>query len=321
MPVPGTDSVTGIYLLSCGLFLFSIQDVIIKSFSDDYSILQIVFTRSVTAMTMIFAVMLVTVKPPAFRIHKPWPILLKGSCGFLSYLCYYMALTGLPLADAATITFTAPIMVTAMSVLLFRERVGWRRWVAVLVGFFAITLVVGPKGHINNAAVLLALGAAFAYAISTIVTRYIDSRDTAATAALYSMLSFLFWSIVCSLVVFIFWHEEVAGVGPQAFLLRDWKTPGQVDQWLLVLLGMITTVGFYCLVKAYMVSEFSAVAPFEYLYILWGTMFGFLLWREIPSLATMAGIGLLVASNLYILRREMALRARNAFRRPRIPHR
>ena len=317
----GTDSVAGIYLLSGGLFLFSIQDAIIKSFSDDYSLLQIVFTRSVTALIMIYTVMLVTVSPPAFRIHKPWPILVKGSCAFLSYLCYYMALTGLPLADAATITFSAPIMVTAMSALLFKEQVGWRRWGAVLVGFFAIVLVVGPKGYFNNASVLLALGAALAYAVSTVVTRYIDSRDTAATAAFYSMATFLFWSIVCSLAVFVFWREGVGGTGPLAFLLRDWKTPSEIDQWLLVLLGLIATGGFYCLVKAYMVAEFSAVAPFEYLYILWGAMFGLILWGEIPSATTMTGILLLVTSNLFILRREMALRARNAFRRPRIPHR
>ena len=317
----GTDSVTGIYLLSGGLFLFSIQDAIIKSFSDDYSLLQIVFTRSATALIMIFTVMLVTVRPPAFRIHGPWPILIKGSCAFLSYLCYYMALTRLPLADAATIAFSAPIMVTAMSALLFRERVGWRRWGAVLLGFVAIILVVGPKGHFNNPAVLLALGAAFAYAVSTIVTRYIDVRDTAATAAFYSMATFLFWSIVCSLGVFVFWPEEAGGSGPLAFLLRDWKTPSEIDQWLLVLLGLIATGGFYCLVKAYMVAEFSAVAPFEYLYILWGAMFGLILWGEIPSVTTMAGIVLLVTSNLWIFRREMALRTRNAFRRPRIPHR
>ena len=317
----GADSVTGIYLLSGGLFLFSIQDAIIKSFSDDYSLLQIVFTRSVTALIMIYTVILVTVNPPAYRIHNPWPILIKGSCGFLSYLCYYMSLTGLPLADAATITFSAPIMVTAMSALLFKEKVGWRRWGAVLLGFVAIILVVGPKGHFHNASVLLALGAAFTYAVSTIVTRYIDVRDSAATAAFYSMASFLFWSIVCSLAVFVFWREEVGGTGPLAFLLRDWKTPSEIDQWLMVLLGLIATGGFYCLVKAYMVAEFSAVAPFEYLYILWGAMFGLILWGEIPSTTTLLGIALLVTSNLYILRRELMLRARNAFRRPKIPHR
>ncbi len=100
-----SDSVAGIYAVSLGLFLFSIQDVIIKSFSDRYSVLQIVFTRSITALLIMLTVLLATNNGSAFKVHNIKPIVFKGSCAFLSYLCYYMALTGLPLADAATITF------------------------------------------------------------------------------------------------------------------------------------------------------------------------------------------------------------------------
>lgn len=321
LPLSSSDSVSGIYLLTGGLFLFSVQDAIIKSFSDEYSILQIVFTRSITALLIIFTVMLATGNESALRIHKPWPILLKGSCGFVSYLCYYMALTGLPLADAATITFSAPIMVTAMSAILFREQVGWRRWGAVLIGFVAITMVVGPKGHFANTAVLLALGAAFTYAFSTIITRYIDPRDSALSAAFYSMLAFLFWSTLVSGAVLLLLQHQSGGAGPWAFFVREWKNPSELDQWLLLLLGFISSAGFYCLVKAYMVAEFSAVAPFEYFYILWGAMFGFMLWGEVPTASTLLGIAMLVSSNVYILRRELRLRASNAFRKPRIPHR
>ncbi len=321
IPSSRTDSIVGIYVVSFGLFLFSIQDVIIKSFSDKYSVLQIVFTRSVTALLILLTVILVTSDRKSFRLYKPWPVIIKGSCGFFSYLAYYMALSDLPLADAATITFSAPIMVTAMSAILFKEKVGWRRWGAVLLGFFAITLVVGPKGHFNNLSVVLALSAALTYAISTITTRYIDSRDSALTASFYSLATFLFWSIVVSAIVLVFFQSNETGPTSVAFVLRRWSSPTEIDQWLMVLLGFISAVGFYCLVRAYMVAEFSAVAPFEYLYIVWGAIFGFLIWREIPSLLTIAGIALLVSSNLYILRRELVLRKRNAYRKPRIPHR
>ena len=315
------DSVAGISAVTVGLFLFAIQDAIIKSFSGQYSVLQIVFTRSVTAVIIMLVLILFTVGKTSFRIYNPWPIIFKGACGFFSYLLYYMAITGLPLADAATITFTAPIMVTAMSAILFRESVGWRRWTAVLLGFVAISMVVGPKGHFNNLNVVLALAAAFTYAISTISTRYIDARDSAVTAAFYSMTTFLVLSIVCSIVVLLLFQGREDGPAAVAFLLRRWQHVSQLDQWLMVLLGFIASGGFYLLVKAYMVAEFSAVAPFEYFYILWGAIFGFLIWQEVPSLTTVAGITLLVGSNLYILRRELALKKRNAFRRPKIPHR
>ena len=117
-----TDSVAGIYTVSLGLFLFAIQDVIIKSFSDKYSVLQIVFTRSITAMLIMIMVILVTASPSAFRAHKVWPLLFKGTCAFMSYVCYYMAIADLPLAEAATITFSAPIMATPLTYVRFSRR-------------------------------------------------------------------------------------------------------------------------------------------------------------------------------------------------------
>ncbi len=316
-----SNSVSGIYSVSLGLFLFAIQDVIIRYLSDTHSVLQIVFTRSVSALLILLTVILVLGGKDTLRVHRLWPLFIKGSLGFFSYLFYYMAITGLPLADAATITFIAPILVTAMSAILFRERVGWRRWCAVFIGFVAMTIVVGPKGHFGNLEVVFALGAAFTYAISTISTRYIDSRDSALTAAFYSILAFLFWSMVCSVVVLLFFQSDQEARPSVAFLLREWHHPSHIDQWLMVLLGFVASSGFYLLVRAYMVAEFSAVAPFEYLYIVWGSLFGFLIWNEIPSSTTIAGVTLLIGSNLYILRREVALKKRNAFRRPKIPHR
>ena len=315
------DSVLGIYSVCLGLFIFSIQDVIIRYLSADHSVLQIVFTRSITALLILTTIALSLTGLSALKVKKVWPLLFKGSCGFLSYLLYYMALTGLPLADAATITFTAPIMVTAISALLFRERVGWRRWSAVFIGFIAMTLVVGPKGHFGNLEVVLALSAAFTYAMSTLVTRYIDPADTAFTASFYSLATFLFWSIVCSVLVLV-WFDGNDNARPSiAFLLRDWHHPSDLHQWLMVLLGFISATGFYLLTKAYMVGEFSAVAPFEYLYIVWGAIFGFIIWHEIPTWTTVAGVALLISSNLYILHRELTLKKRTAFRRPKIPHR
>ncbi len=319
--VDRTDSVKGIFCVTAGLFVFAVQDVIIRYLSETHSVLQIVFTRSVTALLILLTIILFYRNTQALKVHRLWPILVKGSLGFLSYLLYYMALTGLPLADAATITFIAPILVTAISALLFREAVGWRRWCAVLFGFIAMMFVVGPKGHFGNIEVVFALGAAFTYAISTVSTRYIDPRDSALTTAFYAMAAFLIWSVVCSLLVHLFFGMGQEARPSIAFLTREWHHPSQIVQWLMVFLGFVASVGFYLLVKAYMVAEFSAVAPFEYLYIIWGAMFGFLIWQEIPSVTTVIGIVLLVGSNMYILLRELRLKKRNAFRRPKIPHR
>ena len=314
-------AMSGILLLTVGLFLFSIQDVIIKTFSDRYAVMQIVLIRSIVAVSLLLGLLLVLGKPQKLRLHSPWPIFIKGGCGFLSYTTYYLAMAALPIAEVATITFSAPIMVTAISAFLLKEQVGFRRWSAVLVGFVAVVLVVGPKGHFNNPAVVLALMAAFTYAISTITTRFIDPRDEAITAAFYSLLTFLVMGIIAVVCIELFAPPPASANVSLQFLLRDWVWPTTLDFSLLILLGGIAICGFYCLTRAYMVAEFSAVAPFEYTYIVWGVLFGYLCWRELPTAATALGIGLLVTSNLYIIHRERVKNRRSAVRRPRTPRR
>ena len=314
MRLAHTNSAQGITLLTLGLFMFSLQDVIIKSIIGNYPVLQIMFYRSITGICIMLAVLWMLYPKTARKPYRIWPIMAKAGCAFISYTTYYLAIAVLPLAEAATITFSAPIMVTVMSVLLFKEHVGARRWAGVLCGFLAIVLVVGPQGRFNNPAVLLALTAALSYAGQTILTRYIDPRDGAVTIATYTIVVFLAGSLVCSLA--IYWAVPASMMladSTFAFLLRPWSQPGHLHQWGLVALGLIAAIGFFCLVKAYMVAEFSAVAPFEYTYLIWSVLFGYIFWHEVPSATTLAGIVLLVASNLYILHRE--LRPRGGQRR------
>ena len=127
-PMPSAShSASGALLLSFGLFLFAVQDVIIKWLSGGYAVMQIVFIRSTVAMAILLVVLYWFFQPHRRRLKKFWPIGIKASSAFLSYTSYYMAMSQLPIADVATITFSAPIMVTAMSVVLFREQVGIRR--------------------------------------------------------------------------------------------------------------------------------------------------------------------------------------------------
>ena len=211
------DAMSGILLLTGGLFLFSNQDVIIKTFSDRYAVMQIVLIRSTVAVLLLLGLLLILGKRQKLRLHKPWPIFIKAGCGFLS--------------------FSAPIMVTAISAFLLKEQVGFRRWSAVLVGFVAVVLVVGPRGHFNNPAVVLALAAAFTYAISTITTRFIDPRDEAITAAFYALLTFLVMSVISVLLIELFAPPPTSANVSLQFLLRDWAWPTTIDFSLLVLLG------------------------------------------------------------------------------------
>ena len=304
------DAASGALVLVFGLFLFSLQDIIIKYFSDRYSVLQIVFLRGLVAM-LLFA--------PLFRLlresvpllsRRPRLMLLRGLLGFCSYTFYYLAVAAMPLAEVVAITFTMPLFVTAMSALILRERVGIRRWSAVFVGFAGVLVILSPRGEFNALAVVFAFGASVTYASQTVITRFLGSHDHPLTIAFNAIVIFTLASGLLSLLL----AGGIVTVDSEhpslAFFGRAWRLPEGLDLLLLLAIGAIAAVGFYCLSRAYAMSEASAIAPFEFTYILWAVIFGYLFWNEVPGATTVAGIAILVGSSLYIWFRERQLARR-----------
>lgn len=300
----------GISAVVAGLFLFSLQDVAIKSFSDDYSVLEIVVIRGICALLVVGAVVMALLGPRGFIVRQPLLIVSKGLLGFFSYLVYYMAIASLPLADVVAITFSCPLMVTTLSAILVREQVGVRRWLAIVVGLVGVLVVVGPSGKIANIAVAFAALAALTYAISSVIARFIGPEDQPWTVTFYFTLSHFAGGVVVSLIV-LAWGVSLQADHPSiAFLLRPWSVPDQVDLLVMVAIGINAAAGFYFLNKAYLSAPASRVAPFEYTYLIWAVMFGYLIWGEVPDATTLAGVSMLIGSNLYILHRELRYRRR-----------
>ncbi|HUV21992.1 MAG TPA: DMT family transporter [Gammaproteobacteria bacterium] len=299
-----TGAAGGASILVFGLFLFSIQDVIIKYFSGDYSVLQIVFVRGLIAMLLLLSLFAMMRERIPLLSKRPLLMLCRGLFGFSSYTCYYLAVAAMPLAEVVTITFTMPLFVTAMSAVILREKVGIRRWGAVIVGFAGILIILSPRGEFNPLAVLFAFLAALTYATQTIFTRFLGSHDHPLTIAFNAIFVFTCASAILSLSM----HSGILSVSSShpslAFFGRDWMMPGSFDSLLMLAIGMIAAIGFYCLSQAYCVSEASAIAPFEFTYILWAVLFGFLFWNETPGPTTFIGIAVLVSSSLYIWYRE-----------------
>jgi len=296
---------TGIPLLVAGLFLFALQDVVIKSFSDRYSVLQIVFVRGLVAMVPILIAVVVTTGWRGVVAYKPRLLLVKGLLGFLSYTAYYLTIAAMPLAEVVTILFMAPIVVIVLSAVILKENIGFRRWIAVLVGLTAVLIVVGPNGRMAHLATVLAVLAALTYAFSTFITRFVGPADRPWTITLYSMAAFLIGSSIASALVFSFASTIVVQDPSLQFLLRPWVVPGLLDGLLMVFLGVNAALGFYCLIKAYWVAPASVIAPFEYTYIIWAVLFGYVFWSDIPEPTTLIGVALLIASSSYIFHREL----------------
>lgn len=298
------DATSGAFILVLGLFLFSIQDIIIKHFSDQYSVLQIVFVRGLIALGILLMVFRFSRQTIPLLTRRPLLMICRGLLGFSSYTCYYLAVAAMPLADVVSITFTMPLFVTAMSALILREKVGLRRWCAVVVGFIGVLIILSPSGAFNRLAVVFAFGASITYATQTIITRFLGTHDHPLTIAFNAIIIFTCASGAISLLML----GDVITISSNhpslVFLGRDWTMPTNIDLLLMMVIGLIAAAGFYCLSKAYCISEASAIAPFEFTYILWAVVFGYLLWNEVPEPTTILGVFVLISSSLYIWYRE-----------------
>lgn len=299
-----SDTANAAIILVFGLFLFSIQDVIIKHFSGDYSVLQIVFVRGLIALGLLALVFGRMRESIPLVSRRPWLMLVRGLTGFASYTTFYLAVAAMPLAEVVSITFTMPLIVTAMSALFLGEKVGLRRWSAVAVGFIGVLIIISPSGEFNALAVAFAFVASLTYASQTVLTRFLGAHDHPLTIAFDAIVIFTVASGLLSLLL-ASGLLTVSSTHPSlAFFGRAWQTPGGIDLALMLAIGLIAAIGFYCLSKAYCSSEASAIAPFEFTYILWAIAFGFLFWQEVPGPTTFVGVAILVSSSLYIWYRE-----------------
>lgn len=291
-------------ILVFGLFLFSIQDIIIKYFSAHYSVLQIVFVRGMIALGLLLLMIRLTRETIALKSRRPGLMVARGLLGFSSYTTYYLAVAAMPLAEVVSITFTMPLFVTAMSALILGEKVGLRRWSAVVIGFIGVLIILSPSGEFNSLAVVFAFIAAITYASQTILTRFLGNHDHPMTIAFNAILVFTIASGILSLLLVNGIMSIPSSHPSLAFFGRDWVMPSDVDLVLMLVIGVIAAVGFYCLSRAYCSSEASAIAPFEFTYIVWAVVFGYLFWNEVPGSTTVIGILVLISSSLYIWYRE-----------------
>ena len=300
----------GISLLVFALFLFSLQDVIIKYFSDQYSVLQIVFIRGAVAVCLMWLLARLVSGVDQLRSQRPLLAFARGFLGFCSYTTYYLAVASLPLAEVVAIVFTAPLFVTAMSALLLREKIGLRRWSAVLAGFVGVLIIVGPSGEFTNLAVILAFVASITYASHTIITRFLGSHDTPLTIAFNALMVFTVASALLSLTMMGGFISITSTHPSLVFFARDWIVPETVDLCLMIFLGFNGAVAFFCMSKAYCVAPASTVAPFEFTYVVWAVVFGYLFWSEIPPTTTLIGLLILIGSSIFIWDRERKLQRR-----------
>ncbi|OJY27461.1 MAG: hypothetical protein BGP11_15480 [Rhodobacterales bacterium 65-51] len=290
----------GILCLCSGIAVFSVQDLILKLLSGSYPLHQAMVIRSMTAMPLLFLLVLrdggvATLVSPGW-----WRMAARGWLNFAAYTAYYLALAALPIASTVTLFFSAPLMITALSVVMLGARVGPLRWSAVALGFGGVVLMLRPGSALFDWAALLPVVAGLAYAMTMILTRIQGTRFTAPAMAFHGNVVFLFCALALSAV---FGSGEMAQSGHASldFLTRGWVMPPLRDLGLMALCGVIAAAGLTLLTQAYRIAPSSALAPFEYTALIWGVIYGWLVWGDWPDAIGWLGVAVICGAGLIVL--------------------
>lgn len=295
----------GIAFMIAGMFFISVNDMLIKGVSGDYPLHQVVMIRSVIGLGFTLVFMQIEGGFHLLRVQQPRLHILRGLLVVIANSAFFVALPMMPLATATAIYFVAPMFITLLSIPVLGEDVGIRRFLAVLVGFVGVVMTMWSQLNFGVGWVaFLPVLAAAGYAGMSVLTRRLGGVTAASTLAFYIQLSF----VVVSGVFYV-----VAGDGrflsedtPPAlyFLLRPWVWPQSEDLPALIGLGLASAIVGYSMSQAYRLARASAVAPFEYVLLIFALIWGWLIFDEWPAPTVFAGAAIIIASGIYIFLRE-----------------
>lgn len=281
----GRDRVgLGIVLAVTGIAFMACFDATAKFLGASYGIVQLVFFRS--AVTLLFLLPLVARAGGVTALKSRRPLLhgLRGLFSLGAGFSFFYGLRFMPLAEAFALTFAGPVFITALSVPVLGERVGARRWLAVLVGFLGVMVMLRPGTAALRVEALLPLTAALCYAFVMLISRKLPREEPVAGI--------------------LFWTALIGALATAVALPFDWQTPTPRDWGLFLFLGVMGSLTMLLLTLAYRHAPAAVIAPFDYTLLLWGLLLGWLIWRELPDPGIWPGAAILIACGLYITHRE-----------------
>jgi drug/metabolite transporter (DMT)-like permease len=264
------------------------MDAMVKDLGTRYSTVQLVFFRSIFAFVPIGFLILRSGSLDALRVRNVSGHILRSAVGVAAMFCFFQAFATMPLADVDAISFAAPVFVVALSVPLLGEKVGPRRWAAVLAGFAGVLIMINPGADLlSSVAIVPLVGTAF-FALTMILLRKLGRTETSTSVAFTFTLS-------CTLI---------SGLALPFF----WVTPELLDLAALIAIGLLGGIGQILMTSAFKHADVAVVAPIEYTAMIWATLLGFVFWGEIPGLNIWIGVAIVMACGLFIVFREANLK-------------
>lgn len=288
-PPPRRDnSLRGIGLMLLGSVFLSAADIAAKYLTATTPAMQIIWLRYAAFALIMLAVAvpggLAQLKPKRMGMQ-----ILRGIAVTVSSILFVSSLKYLPIADATATSFVAPLFVTALSIPILGERIGWRRWTATAVGLIGVLIVVRPGGSDFQLASVLPVLSAMVWALALIVTRLMSATENPVTTLAWS-------AVVGCLLLSVLQPLTWQPLTTEAVLIG-------------LFIGVSSTVGHWFIIQAFRHADASLLAPFSYVQLLWASAFGFLLFAVLPDAFTWFGSAIIIASGLYTAHRER-IRAR-----------
>ncbi len=279
-----SDSTKGVVTMLVATQLLTINDAVTKLLTEDHSIWQVLALRHLFSLCVILPYIHWIAGWDAMRVTNGKGIAVRALffVGTSVFIVGSFAL--LPLAFVTAIAFSSPIVVAAFSHMFTGERVGPRRWMAVLAGFIGVLVIVRPGGAGFSYILLLPVIAALCAGARDVITRGLSKTE--------SSISILFWSNIAVIVVAF----AVA-------IARGWEPISLPTVAFLMLIGVLNASAHFLIIDAFRLGDASLVAPFRYSGLLWAIILGLLIWGDFPDAWTLVGSAILVASGIYIIER------------------
>ena len=293
----------GILCIVAAMFFLTANDSIIKWLSPTYPLHEIVLVRAVVGLMFTLVFVQLEGGWRTLRTRRPLLHMVRGLLIVVANMAFFLALASLPIAEAVALFFIAPLIITMLSTVFLGERVGLRRWLAVLAGLVGVVVMLRPGFEAVTLAAILPLFAALAYGAMQILTRRLGVTDKAGSLTFYVQVTFVAVAAVIGLAI---GDGRYAGSDNTTleFLFRAWIWPSPFDGLLMVLCGLLIACGGYLMFQAYRTAEAAVVAPFEYTALPLALFWGYHLWGEWPDGVSLLGTALIVGAGLFVFYRE-----------------
>jgi len=288
--------VEGMVLMAACMLVLPVMDAIAKYMAtvEGMSPGQVTFYRFFFQLACTLPVLFLLRGRDALAARRPYMNLLRGCLHGAASLMFFAAVKYMPLADVFAIYFVEPFILTALSALFLKERVGWRRWLAIVVGFGGAMIVIQPSYAVFGLTALLPVACAFLFALYMFLNRAIGEADSPMTMQTMSGIG----------GTLIMGAALLAGTGTGASDLAPSLPSSWLGLGLLVLLGSISGYIHLLIVRAFRLAPLSVLAPFQYFEIIAATVLGYALFGEFPDASKWTGVAIIVGSGLFILWRE-----------------